>query len=119
AMSSGVARLLGGDPHVAATRAWVPIFSGHSASIAVETKEPLSAEAARAALDAADGLSLIDDPAEGEYPVNGDAVGGDAVQVGRLRADGDRRLLLWTAADNLRHGAALAAVRLAAEVLAR
>ena len=46
-------------------------------------------------------------------------MGGDTVVVGRLRQDGERRLTLWVAADNLRRGFAMAAVRLAEAILSR
>ncbi len=116
-MARGVARILGGGVNVLSTRVWVPVFSGHSASVVIETETPLDAKAARAALDEAEGVKVVDDPVEGEYPVNGDAVGGDTVDVGRIRADGTR-LSLWIAADNLRRGGALTAARIAQTVLA-
>lgn len=122
ALGRGVARVLAvmeGSPVVHATRVWVPVFSGHSASITIETERPLSVADARAALAEAEGVEVLDDPAEGDYPVNGDTVGGDTVVVGRLRQDGERRLTLWVAADNLRRGAATAAVRLAEAILSR
>lgn len=119
AFGRGVARLLGGAPKVTATRAWVPAFSAHSVSLLVDTKKALSLEDARKALEEHDSIELVDDPAEDEFPVSGDTVGGDTVAVGRLRADESdpTRLLLWAAADNVRIGGALAAVRLAREVL--
>lgn len=118
----GLARLLGGEPQpkVSATRAWIPAFSALALSLVVDTKRPLPVSEARAALAAHDTIELADDPAEDEFPVSGDTIGGDTVSVGRIRADESdpSRLLLWATADNVRAGGALAAVRIAKEVLA-
>lgn len=126
AMTRGLARLLdglegapAGAPQVIATRVWVPVFSGHSASITLETEKPLTLDEARRVLVEAPAVEVSDDPEEGEYPVNGEALGGDDVAVGRLRVDGDRTLSLWVTADNLRRGAAIAGVKLAEAVLSR
>lgn len=115
-MARGVARILGGGVQVLATRVWVPVFSGHSASIVIETEAPLDVKAVRAALDEADGVSVVDDIGEGIYPVNGETVGGEVVEIGRLRVEGNR-LAMWIAADNLRRGSALAAARVAEALL--
>lgn len=119
----GLNRLLGGGdtgPKVTATRAWIPAFSALAVSLVVDLKRPLALDEARKLLAAHDSLELVDDPAEDEFPVSGETVGGDTVAVGRLRADetDPSRLLLWAAADNVRFGGALAAVRIAKEVLA-
>ncbi len=122
-LSLGLPRLLGGGMSVTATRAWVPVFSGHSASLVVETERAFSRDEARAVLDEADGVRLDDDPEEAAYPVNGDTVGQDVVSVGRVRLVGEgstgHGLALWIAADNVRSGGALSAVRLARTVLER
>jgi len=121
--SRGLNRLLGGPeigPKVTATRAWIPAFSGLAVSMVVDTKRPLALDEVRTLLAAHDALEVTDDPAEDEFPVSGDTVGGDTVAVGRLRADESdpTRLLLWAAADNVRFGGALAAVKIAKDVLA-
>lgn len=124
ALSRSVSRLLGGMTKVAATRAWVPVFSAHSASIALELAKPVSLAELRAAWEGNASVELRDDPAEDEFPVSGEAVGGDSVFVGRVRLDdpaGERstRILLWVTADNLRQGSAIGAVRIAQAILAR
>ena len=113
ALARGVARLLGRKGlDVTATRAWVPAFSGHSASVTVDVTRPATMESLRAALDESDAVEIRDE--DGDYPVNGDAVGGDELLVGRLRVGADgKRLTLWLAADNLRLGGAAAAVAVA------
>ena len=100
---------------VAPTAVRVPVFSGHSEALAVETHEPLSLDEARDALRAADGVNLLDDPSAGIYPMPFHATGKDPVFVGRVRKDPDREhvLHLWVVADNLRKGAALNAVQIA------
>ncbi len=100
---------------ISATCARVPVRIGHSQSVNLETAEDLTPEQARELLRAAPGLSVVDDPAAGVYPMAIDAEGGDDVLVGRIRRDpsNPRTLNLWIVGDNLRKGAALNAVQLA------
>jgi aspartate-semialdehyde dehydrogenase len=100
---------------ISATCVRVPVVTGHSEAVNVETREPLSAERARELLAAAPGITVIDDPAAGRYPMAVDAAGKDGVFVGRIRRDAgnERALDLWVVADNLRKGAATNAVELA------
>jgi aspartate-semialdehyde dehydrogenase len=106
-----------GDPEikVSATCIRVPVVTGHSEAVNVETREPLDPERARELLAAAPGLTVVDDPAAGRYPMAVDAAGKDDVFVGRIRRDAgnDRALDMWIVADNLRKGAATNAVQLA------
>jgi len=106
-----------GDPaiKVSATCIRVPVVTGHSEAVNVETREPLDPERARELLAAAPGVTVVDDPAAGRYPMAVDAAGKDDVYVGRIRRDAgnDRALDLWIVADNLRKGAATNAVQLA------
>jgi aspartate-semialdehyde dehydrogenase len=107
------------DIGVSATCVRVPVYTGHSVSANVQTREPLSPEECREVLAAGPGLSVIDDPANGLYPTALDAAGRDDVMVGRIRRDPshERCLNLWIVGDNLRKGAATNAVQLA-ELLA-
>ncbi len=94
----------------------VPVFYGHAEAVHIETREPMTAEAARAALEGAPGVVLVDARGDGGYPTPvGHAAGEDAVFVGRIRADisHPRGLDLWVVADNIRKGAALNAVQVA------
>ena len=106
-----------GDPaiRVSATCVRVPVVHGHSESVNVQTREPLSADDARALLRAAPGVTVVDDPGGGVYPLALDATGRDDVLVGRIRRDPghERALDLWVVADNLLKGAATNAVQLA------
>ena len=63
----------------------------------------------------APGVTVVDDPANGLYPLAIDAAGRDDVLVGRIRRDPshERCLNLWIVGDNLRKGAATNAVQLA------
>jgi len=110
---------LGDEVAISATCARVPVITGHSESINIETGEDLSPDECRALLESATGVRVIDDPANAGYPTALDAAGEDDVLVGRIRRDPDRpkTLNLWLAGDNLRKGAALNAVQVA-ELLA-
>ncbi|MDR2695721.1 MAG: aspartate-semialdehyde dehydrogenase [Deltaproteobacteria bacterium] len=111
------------DPHVAvtATCVRVPVFYGHSEAVNVETEKKLTAAQARALLSQAPGVQVYDDPGRKMYPMPLDAAGEDATFVGRIREDESiaNGLNLWIVADNVRKGAALNAVQIAEELLAR
>jgi aspartate-semialdehyde dehydrogenase len=100
---------------VSATCVRVPVVTGHSEAVNVQTREELSAERARELLRRAPGVTVVDDPGSALYPLAIDAAGKDDVFVGRIRSDPghERALDLWIVADNLRKGAALNAVQLA------
>jgi aspartate-semialdehyde dehydrogenase len=100
---------------VSATCVRVPVVTGHSEAVNVETREPLSPERARELLEAASGVTLVDDPAAGRYPMAIEAAGRDDVFVGRIRRDpgNESALDLWVVSDNLRKGAATNAVQVA------
>jgi aspartate-semialdehyde dehydrogenase len=106
-----------GDPEikVSATCIRVPVETGHSEAVNVETREPLDPQRARELLEAAPGVTVVDDPAAGRFPMAIEAAGKDDVFVGRIRRDAgnERALDLWIVADNLRKGAATNAVQLA------
>jgi aspartate-semialdehyde dehydrogenase len=109
-------KILGRDDiGVSATCARVPVFTGHSVSANVQTREPLSPDECRELLSGAPGVTVIDDPANGLYPTALDAAGRDDVLVGRIRRDPshERCLNLWIVGNNLRKGAATNAVQLA------
>ena len=109
-------KILGRDEiGISTTCACVPVLVGHSESVNVQTREPLSAESCRELLAAAPGIAVLDDPADGIYPQALDAAGRDEVLVGRIRRDPshERCLNLWVVGDNLRKGAATNAVQLA------
>ena len=99
----------------------VPVFYGHSEAVHIETREKLDAAAARALLEQAEGVVVVDERKPGGYPTAvGHAAGKDPVFVGRIREDISypNGLDLWIVSDNIRKGAALNAVQIA-EILAR
>jgi aspartate-semialdehyde dehydrogenase len=103
------------DIGISATCARVPVLVGHSESVNVQTREPLSPEDCRELLASAAGVVVVDDPSDGLYPLAIDVEGRDDVLVGRIRRDPshERCLNLWIVGDNLRKGAATNAVQLA------
>ncbi len=117
-MMAETLKILGADPdelRISATCVRVPVVAGHCESVNVQTRSDLSAEACREILAAAPGVTLLDSPGEGIYPMAIEAAGRDDVLVGRIRRDpsGERSLNLWIAGDNLRKGAATNAVQVA------
>jgi len=106
---------LGEEVGISATCARVPVITGHSESVNVQTREDLSPEECRELLAAAPGVVVLDRPGDGLYPLAKDAAGRDDVLVGRIRRDpsAERCLNLWIVGDNLRKGAATNAVQVA------
>jgi aspartate-semialdehyde dehydrogenase len=106
---------------ISATCVRVPVLTGHSESVNIQTREPLSPEDCRALLAGAPGVVVVDDPAAGLYPLARDVAGRDEVLVGRIRLDPshERCLNLWVVGDNLRKGAATNAVQVAEVLHAR
>ncbi|MEM6979134.1 MAG: aspartate-semialdehyde dehydrogenase [Planctomycetota bacterium] len=119
-------KILGDDTiQVCPTCVRVPVAIGHSESILVETREPLSVETAIDLFNQAPGVTVVDDLAAHRYPMPLDCDGKDDVFVGRIRQDisGDdaspnHGIAFWCVSDNLRKGAATNAVQIA-ELLAQ
>ena len=106
---------------VNATAVRVPVFFGHSEALHIETRRKLSAEEARSLLQAAPGITVMDEREPGGYPTAAtDAANHDTVYVGRIREDisHERGLDLWVVSDNVRKGAATNSVQIA-EILVR
>ncbi len=111
-------KILGASPEelgISATCVRIPAVAGHCESVNVQTREDLSPEECRELLAEAPGVTLLDSPGEGIYPMTIQAAGRDDVLVGRIRRDpsAERCLNLWIAGDNLRKGAATNAVQVA------
>ncbi|HEX7029214.1 MAG TPA: aspartate-semialdehyde dehydrogenase [Gammaproteobacteria bacterium] len=99
----------------------VPVFYGHSEAIHIETRDKLTADAARKLLKKAPGVKLMDERKDGGYPTAvTEAADKDPVWVGRIREDisHEHGLNLWVVADNVRKGAALNSVQIA-EILVK
>ena len=108
-------KIMHSDVKVSATCVRVPALRSHSESIWVETERPISIEEAREAFAKGDGLVLMDNPAEKEYPMPLFLAGKDPVYVGRIRKDlsNENGLTFWIVGDQIKKGAALNAVQIA------
>ena len=101
--------------NISATTIRVPVRTGHSEAIYIETDKNISSEEVKDILSKSSGIILMDDPQNNLYPMPKDAEGKDEVFVGRVRKDPfvKNGLWLWVVADNLRKGAATNAVQIA------
>ena len=96
----------------------VPVVRSHSESITAEFERPISVEEARAALEAAPGVRVVDEPAASRYPMPLETSDQDLIYVGRIRRDlsaseGVSALTFWCCGDQIRKGAATNAVQIA------
>lgn len=103
------------DLSVSATCVRVPVFRAHSETINAEFEKPITAERARELLAAWPGIEVMDDPANGKYPMPLFAAYNDPTYVGRIRQDScnTNTIDMWVVADNIRKGAALNSVQIA------
>ncbi len=101
--------------NISATTVRVPIRTGHSEAVYIETDKFISPEETRNVLSKSSGIILVDDPKNSLYPMPKDAEGRDEVFVGRIRKDPfvKNGMWLWVVSDNLRKGAATNAVQIA------
>src|SRR5204862_6177622 len=91
------------DLRVSCTAVRIPVFVAHSEAVHVETKAPITPDAARALFAAVDGVVVQDDPSTSTYPLATGAAGSDDIFVGRVRQDpsidGNRGLAFWVVSD--------------------
>ena len=108
-------KIMHSDVRCSAMCVRVSSLRAHSESVWIETERPIEVDEARAALAAAPGVTVEDDPANLVYPMPLDTAGKDDVYVGRIRKDlaDDCGLTLWLSGDQIRKGAALNAVQIA------
>lgn len=114
-------KILGDESiQVCATCIRIPVSNCHSETINVETERPVSVEEARRLFAATPGITVVDDPLNGKYPMPSNCDGSDEVYIGRIRKDISHPncLTFWCVSDNLRKGAATNAVQIA-ELLSR
>jgi len=97
----------------------VPVYRAHSVAVSAEFEKPVTVEAARAVLQNAPGLDLVDNPEKKEYPLPLYVAEKYHCQVGRIRLDCamENGLCFWVVGDQLLKGAALNAVQIAEELL--
>ncbi|MCQ2041589.1 Aspartate-semialdehyde dehydrogenase [Stutzerimonas kunmingensis] len=96
---------------VSVTFVQAPVFFGESLIVSLQGGVEADMPALSAALDAAQGVELVESD---DYPTAvGDAVGQEAIYVGRLRRGicDPWEVNLWIVSDNVRKGAALNAVQ--------
>lgn len=93
----------------------VPVYRSHSVAVTVQFESDPDVEEARALIDQAEGVNVMDDPDSGTFPTPLDTTNKDACLVGRIRKDIvlDNALSLWVVGDQVRKGAALNAVQIA------
>jgi aspartate-semialdehyde dehydrogenase len=100
---------------ISATTVRVPVRTGHSESVYIETEKIIEPDKVRELLSKAPGVIVMDEPKKNIYPMPKDSEGKDETFVGRIRKDSfvKNGLWLWVVADNLRNGAATNAVQIA------
>lgn len=108
-------KIMHSDIEVSAMCVRVPALRAHSESIWIETEQPISVEQARKAIEEGEGLVLMDNPANKEYPMPLFLAGKEPVYVGRIRKDlaNPNGLTFWLVSDQIKKGAALNAVQIA------
>jgi aspartate-semialdehyde dehydrogenase len=103
------------DLKVAVTCVRVPVSTTHSLAVHAKFAKRVAAQDARAILESAPGVKVVDDPVQMKFPTPIDVVGTDPTWVGRIRQslDDDHALDFFVSGDNLRKGAALNAIQIA------
>ncbi|MEX0684106.1 MAG: aspartate-semialdehyde dehydrogenase [Dehalococcoidia bacterium] len=106
---------------ISATCVRVPVYVGHSEAVHVEFTKPISPEDFYAIVKEAPGISVQDEPSVNLYPTPWTVAGRDETFVGRIRQDASHEngIAFWLVSDNLRKGAALNAIQIAEELIAR
>ncbi len=106
---------------VTATTVRIPVLGGHSESVNVEFENDFDLPEVKSILQNSEGIVVVDDIANQQYPMPMDAHEKDDVFVGRLRRDESQAntLNMWVVSDNLRKGAATNAIQIAEYLLAK
>ena len=108
-------KIMHSDVQVSATCVRVPSLRSHSEAVWAETERPISVAEAKAAFEKAEGVEVMDDPANKIYPMPLFLAGKDPVYIGRIRKDlaNENGITWWQVGDQIRKGAALNAVQIA------
>ena len=114
-------KIMHSDIAVSATCVRVPVMRAHSEAVWCETEKPVSPADFRAACAKAAGVTVVDNPANKEYPMPLFVAGQDNVSVGRIRADiaNPNGITFWCVGDQIRKGAALNAVQIAEYLISK
>ena len=125
-------KIMHSDIAVSATCVRVPSLRAHSEALWVETDEPLTPEQVRDAFSHAEGVQVIDNPANLGKPISDNPItenlpypmplylsGTDDVYVGRIRRDlaNKNGITFWCVGDQIRKGAALNAIQIAEKLI--
>ncbi len=96
----------------------VPVYRAHSVAVNAEFEKPITPERAREVFAKAEGIKVVDDPANNLYPLPLNCAEQDDCQVGRIRQDCamENGLAFWVSGDQLLKGAALNAVQIAERI---
>merc|ERR1719498_428710 len=116
-----IVKIFGEEIKVSCTAVRIPTLRAHSEAIVIETAKPIDPEGARAVLEAAGGIQVVDDPSTNTYPMPLNTTGKFDVEVGRIRTNlcfGDHGLEFFISGDQLLRGAALNAVLIGEKVAA-
>ena len=113
-------KILHSDVRCSAMCVRISSLRSHSEAVWIETERPLDVAEVQAALAAAPGVTLEDEPATQTYPMPLFTGGKDNVFVGRVRKDlaNDNGITLWLSGDQIKKGAALNAVQIAEYLIA-
>jgi aspartate-semialdehyde dehydrogenase len=98
------------DLPVYATAVRIPVHTGHSESVYVETERETTLEEVVELLRGAPGVVFSGDP--DDFPTPLEAAGEPGTYVGRIRVEGNV-VQYWCVSDNLLKGAATNAVQIA------
>ena len=114
-------KILHSDVRCSAMCVRISSLRSHSEAVWVETEKPLTVEQVQAAIAAAPGVTLQDDPSTLTYPMPLFTGGKDDVYVGRVRKDlaNDNGITLWLSGDQIKKGAALNAVQIAEYLISK
>jgi aspartate-semialdehyde dehydrogenase len=104
---------------VTATCVRIPVMGGHSESVNIEFENDFDLAEVKTRLENFEGITVVDDIANLQYPMPLHAHDKDDVFVGRLRRDETQANTLncWIVSDNLRKGAATNAVQIAEKLV--
>ncbi len=114
-------KILHSDVRCSAMCVRISALRSHSEAVWIETEKPLEVKQVQAALAAAPGVTLQDDPATQTYPMPLFTGGKDDIYVGRVRKDlaNDNGITLWLSGDQIKKGAALNAVQIAEYLISK
>jgi len=99
---------------ISATCVRVPVFYCHSEAISVDFENEIDINEVVNIFKNAEGIKLIDDGLNQNYPTPKFVEGKDDIYIGRIRKDNSNKkgLNFWIVSDNLRKGAALNALQI-------